>query len=195
MSFFYHNTHDNVVFSGKLACEQCVYVCEKGQQCTRRTFIQPFCKKHLKALYNVEVKPSRIPNAGWGLFATSDINQGDEVCPCFSGEILSDIAVDLRYGDSKFALAPYAFEVEDDYIIDTALQRCAASYINDALGSGSSENACYSVHRPSKIVKIVATRPIQAGDEITVSYGPHYFRGEQHAHLHYSTTLRLRQII
>ena len=186
MSFYYHNTHDGVSFSGNLEREQCVFVSQSGEQCPVITYRLPLCKQHLQEQYHCEIKTSRIPSGGMGLFATGNIAKGSVVCPPYTGHLITHEERDRRYGASEYSLAPYALEIAKNCSVDAALRRCAASYINDARGSGAAANARYRLHAPSKTVEIIAVRDISAGEEITVTYGPSYFL-KKHDHLEYGT--------
>ena len=78
----------------------------------------------------VKFKPSLIPDAGLGLFATREFPPGCHLTS-YLGEILSKVQVDARYGDDLFTV-PYAVSVSADIIIDSACLRGIGSYANGA---------------------------------------------------------------
>lgn len=67
MSFVYNGSKS---FKCNLLCAQCQALTKTGTQCKKTTCkYLPTCYQHTKSIYHLEVKPSRIPNAGNGLFA------------------------------------------------------------------------------------------------------------------------------
>ena len=52
---------------------KCKAITKKGTRCNKTTTASPYCWIHLRALENLIIKPSTIPNAGLGLFTTKSI--------------------------------------------------------------------------------------------------------------------------
>ena len=72
---------------------------QNGNRCGNRSYrhpicwaffcfnvIQPRCLRHSRSIAGVDVRPSRIPNAGCGLFAYRELQPGDVVIP-YTGEV------------------------------------------------------------------------------------------------------------
>jgi hypothetical protein len=83
----------------ELECEQCPHVIlgnpngrtarlRNDRQCSRNVCIgRSYCFPNCNKAYGVVVKPSLIPGAGKGLFATKVFKEGNFICP-FGGERL-----------------------------------------------------------------------------------------------------------
>lgn len=61
------------------------------QRCSRVTFRHPFCLQHSQIHMGVDIRLSRIPNAGCGLFAHRNIRRGDIVGP-YTGDMFPNMA-------------------------------------------------------------------------------------------------------
>ena len=56
-----------------MVCPRCSAITDKGQRCKRNTCLRyPYCYQHQKKIEGLELKQSRIPDAGKGAFATRD---------------------------------------------------------------------------------------------------------------------------
>ena len=54
-----------------MGCPRCSAITDKGQRCKRNTCLRyPYCYQHQKKIEGLELKQSRIPDAGKGAFAT-----------------------------------------------------------------------------------------------------------------------------
>jgi SET domain-containing protein len=124
----------------------------------------------------LKVKKSQLPNAGKGLFTTTPIKKGELIIE-YGGELLTWREVQKRYpGDIHAAL--YLFHLGPNKWIDAQnTTEHLARYANDARGfskiKGLNNNAEYQIHQGKPY--IVATRNIQAGEEIFVSYTKDYW--------------------
>jgi hypothetical protein len=173
------------------------------KQCTRETYLLPYCWQHMKKIDGVVAQPSTIPNAGMGLFAcdpessrrTVVFKTGDFITQ-YAGETLTQPELDERYG--KDGLAPYAWAIpgRDDFL-DAACVRSIGALANSHHGTRQKpnaeieiigdenlseqrrarKNALRAFSLPKKMMGLVATRPIYNGDEVLVDYGPEYFKG------------------
>ena len=118
----------------------------------------------------VSVKPSIIPGSGLGLFAEENIKQGDPIV----------LITGPRYNEEealKLEINGYLLDAADgsDESIDV---EGPARYANDAFGltrvAGTVNNSAFILHDDGKMW-LEATRNIQAGQEIFVSYGRTYW--------------------
>ena len=138
-------------------------------------------------LLYLEIKDSTIKDSGKGVFAKKKFERGDLLCE-YRGVMLrgptvgTDTTRDLHLTGT-------------DLIIRA--EQCAASYVNDCidfrkytieetrnyvitrellLAKGCSYNCAY-VHVTGKMF-VVATKNIEIGDELFVSYGNNYWAGK-----------------
>ena len=124
----------------------------------------------------LEVKASRIPGAGHGLFATTDFLRND-VITLYEGEWISR----KKAGDRS---ATHSRSIYRDLVIDglkvPEIGRGGGSFINDPRTTSMYNAVLVSVDHPEiknrKISKAVgvyvrATKWIRPGDEIYVNYG------------------------
>ena len=122
-----------------------------------------------------EVKRSKIPKAGKGLFTKRDIKKGERVIE-YLGEIITDKECERRAEKDQFG---YVFYISKQKCIDAHhTPEFLARYANDAKGftkvKGINNNACYEVSKNRGWV--IAEKNIKAGSEILVSYGAEYWR-------------------
>lgn len=158
-------------FRCKLVTRQCFW---KGGCKRRITIGLPYCWQHTKKAFNVQVRDSRIPNAGKGLFALKDFARKQAIVPYY-GETLTQEQIDRRYpGDS---LAPYVEKLGDtSKFLDAACVRSIGSMIN---GSDDRRKCnCEAVMSKSKKFVVIRTiQSVQKGDEFILWYGKNYFNG------------------
>lgn len=150
----------------------------------------------------VEVKPSTIPNAGMGLFATDFIKAGTIVAH-YGGTI-----VDGKVDDSSYAfgytpamlirtiqemdpdnqeLVTYAMDLYQDYNKKFANKTLDAKYekvelgrfANDGLPNAQVTIPLSSFLRMEWKLDLVAIRDILPGEEIFIKYGDDYWSGNQ----------------
>lgn len=117
------------------------------------------------------VKTSTLPNTGKGLFTKKPIEKGTRIVE-YKGKITTWKEVENDYANG------YIYTVNPDYVIDAKNYKNAlARYANDARGltrvKGITNNATYI--NDDTAVYIVATKDIDAGAEIFVSYGKEYW--------------------
>ncbi len=126
----------------------------------------------IRSSKTLQVKSSTLPGAGKGLFAKVDFPRGSIIVE-YEGKRCTwkDVEDDVDNG--------YIYHIDDENVIDAAkFPDAFGRYANDAAGlqklSGVKNNAIY--HEEGKRVFIKATRRIQAGTEIFVSYGRLYWK-------------------
>ena len=114
----------------------------------------------------LRVKPSTVPGAGLGLFATKDFRPSDKIA-AYTGEQLTRAAIDERYGDER---GEYVLCRDSKRCIDSrATNSSAARYANDSRGTDFRNNSRF------KALRLEASRRIRPGDEIFVAYGREYW--------------------
>ena len=174
-------------FRCKLVSRQCFW---KGGCKRKITIGLPYCWQHTKRAFNVQVKDSRIPNAGKGLFALTDFSHKQPVVPYF-GETLTQEQIETRYpGDS---LAPYVEKLGDtSQFLDAACVRSIGSMIN---GSGDRRECnCEAVMSKSKKFVVIRTiQPVKQGDEFILWYGKNYFNGPINQNITKCTTKKKKK--
>ena len=151
----------------KRTCSQCTATTAKGTRCRKRTCRSGLCWQHLKRDDGLRIKPSTVPGAGLGLFATEDFRHTDKIAP-YTGEQLTRAAIEERYGDER---GEYVLCRDSKRCIDSrATNSSAARYANDSRGTEKRNNARF------RALRIEASQRIRPGDEIFVAYGRDYWR-------------------
>ncbi|PBQ31839.1 SET domain-containing protein-lysine N-methyltransferase [Sphingobacteriaceae bacterium] len=122
----------------------------------------------------LKVKVSQLPNAGKGLFTDKPIKKGEQVIE-YLGEIIDWKEYEKRVKEDKDG---YLFFISKKRCIDAySTPEHKARYANDAAGlsktKGLKNNANYEVVKDRCF--IVASRDIEAGEEIFVSYTKEYW--------------------
>ena len=173
MTFQYQGS---VTYTCPLTESKCSYVTPLLAPCGKMSVVGPYCPAHAAVVHGVAVRPSRIPHAGWGLFATRQFYAPMTVVE-YTGERLTQAMVDLRYGRALYDFGPFCVTVCRDVILDSAGQRCLAAYINDAHESTFHNNTRWSVKYEGEIphLRLLATTDIKIDDEIFVAYGKDYW--------------------
>ena len=104
----YRHTHQSMNQDVR-DCQRCQATCKGSEaQCRRITCkIADVCWQHLKSNFHLQVKKSRIPNAGLGLFTTKDItvarNRTTRIVQYARNnrfvDVMSKRMIDERYGE------------------------------------------------------------------------------------------------
>lgn len=121
----------------------------------------------------LQVKRSRIPGAGKGLFTTQFIEKGTRIVE-YKGRITTwkDVLAGKHFNG-------YVYFINRNHVIDAMRRKTAlARYANDASGhsktKGVLNNSEFVVE--NKRVFIYAKKDIAKGEEILVSYGKEYWK-------------------
>ena len=126
----------------------------------------------------VEIKTSKLRNAGNGLFATKNINKGEFVCWYFGALIEKDF-IENGYYDSDYLLS----NPHSNLIIDAEDQNsCFGRYINDSL-SLKKNNCEFVFYTDTTSAGVIATKNVKKGDEFYMSYGLDYWREDRRYNL------------
>lgn len=120
------------------------------------------------------IKPSQIPNAGNGLYTAIDIFK-NEIISIFKGEIISTFEAEKRVNKGEDR---YFINLLDSNIMDSMHTQCYAKYANDAKGvvNNTFKNNAKITLDSDDNVCIMATKNINAGDEVFCSYGKAYWK-------------------
>ena len=126
---------------------------------------------------DLEVKKSKLPGAGLGLFTRKLIPKGTNIIE-YKGKITTWKEVKHNDGNNG-----YIYYVKRNHVIDASrTKKALARYANDARGigkvSGISNNAAYT--EEGLKVFIQAKKDIPKGAEILVGYGPEYWEAIRH---------------
>ena len=189
------NTEES--FECVLHTERCVGHLQNNPllpRCKRMvTIATPYCWQHLESLKHLQIKSSKIPNGGIGLYAyvkgagvdTIVFKKGQTIIDYY-GERIDQSEADNRYGKNT---APYAVKLKHNDIIDAAIVRGVASSANRPLLPLHKSNASFTVNyraTPQQVI-VKATVPIRNGDEILIPYGNTYKLHE--SNIRHSTSL------
>jgi len=120
----------------------------------------------------VEIKPSKLTNAGDGLFATKSIKKDEFIC-WYSGVYLSKEFIENGYYESDYLFQPRG---RNKLVIDASdPNSCYGRYINDSL-SKMKKNSDFESYADTHSAAIIATKNIRKGSEIYISYGNNFWR-------------------
>jgi len=149
--------------------------------CTAALEQTQYCAAHLESLFQLEIKPSTIPNAGKGLFTTAARKRKEQITD-YSGDIVFDAHLVNRW---EFG-GDYVIDINGDFIIDAHnIQSCAGRFINDIQTVNRKQNSdlkkaktnCKFITNKQDMfqVDIVCTREMKKGDEFFIDYGTTYW--------------------
>ena len=129
------------------------------------------CDRHLYA------DESTISGAGRGLFTFRTIEEGETIC-YYSG-VVETFSSKSKIKDASFlCFAGYCEEFDEDIWVDPApVEDIKARFINDPLDESLCNARWHVCPRESSFYRcgVVATRTIEAGEEIFLSYGTSYW--------------------
>lgn len=129
----------------------------------------PFLVFPLVSPCYLEVRPSLIPGAGCGLFTKALLRKDSVVCE-YRGWQLTLVEV-LQRRNRKYVMGGFGLNCHVD-----APPEVLARYINDSFNT-SKLNCRFRKQKSLKYAQIIATRDIQAGEELYASYGSVYWKG------------------
>lgn len=122
----------------------------------------------------VNIKKSKILNAGDGLFAKIKINKGEFIC-WYTGVFIDRDVVANEYYDSDYLFTPRG----NGLIIDAADPlSCFGRYANDSL-SKRKTNAKFVSYSDINSAALIASKNITKNSEIYISYGDDYWLDER----------------
>jgi len=123
-----------------------------------------------KVAQTIAIRPSTIPGAGLGAFALEAL-PANRVIGLYRGEVIDAQEFDRRYPHET--LGEYVLQVSKRTYVDARDPATSnwTRYIND--GHVQGRNLC-NVRFTSR-GGVRTKRFIHAGEELFISYGPHYF--------------------
>jgi hypothetical protein len=127
---------------------------------------------------NVDIKKSKIPRAGKGLYAKKDFVKGDFIC-WYMGFLIEEDMVDNGYYDSDYLLK---LNGKNMYICAEDKKSCYGRFINDGLSKYKS-NCVFETYNNTNSSGIIAKRKIKKGDELYINYGPEYWSDNRYTKL------------
>lgn len=146
-----------------------------GSPCSRNTIKHArYCWQHTKQHLGVHVKTSTIPNAGQGLFASRDLNEGTRIQYARPEDYLTRAQVEQRYGNRR---GDYVV-CEGNHCLDArSTQSGHGRYTNDARNTHKRSNSRLTVYHQGGQVRgnVRLTKKVKAGQEILTSYGRSYW--------------------
>jgi hypothetical protein len=162
------------VYRGLLKPAVCEALNPDGEKCGEDCTLHiEYCAAHLRSLLALEVKKATDPKMGLGLFAVgteSEVvfskrgNGKPHRVVSYKGQVLTRERCVERYG---LNFAPFAMHLTNSLVIDPALFRGVASYMNH---SGEKANCKYVKSKSG--VHIEALRLIRGGEELFANYHP-----------------------
>jgi hypothetical protein len=137
-------------------------------RCKRMVTKGQLCYMHLEKLQHLRVKRSTIPNARNGLFTTVARKKQEKLAD-YTGQRISA-------AQAKRSKSAYIFQPNKTTFIDARKSNEAVGrYANDGR-SPAKNNSKLAYNSKAKTACVKATKNIQAGKEILVSYGPEYWK-------------------
>lgn len=143
----------------------------------------PYCWIHTRTEMNLRVKPSKIKNAGLGLYVDKPgvkkgkvvIKKNHKVCD-YTGPIKTKNQIEKKYPGNK--LAKYAIPIHNGYYIDPIYTNSGVGrYANDANNNTRyNNNAKFNSYPKEGRVEIKAKKNIKQGQEVYADYGPSYWK-------------------
>ena len=135
------------------------------------------CPYHLHVTYGIEIKKSRVPDAGLGVFATRAFIRGE-----FIDNYTGWLGTKFMFGNSTYCISSGEDGCEGlDKIIDAQSKASGAMrMLNDPKGSAYSANVAFhaEAQQIGSGVAARASRGIKAGEEMLVDYGAAFWRGK-----------------
>ena len=126
-----------------------------------------FCWTHLRSLRGLRIKPSSMPGIGRGLFAAKPLPDNYRID--YTGD---RVALDGVNGGA------YYLQLSRATAIDAARTNSGEGrWMNDPRGSARDANCEFRVWTPPGLPRIGCvrtTRPVAAGEELTIAYGAKY---------------------
>ena len=153
----------------KMPSQRCTAGVLSGEQCKARTAMGQYCWNHLRTIVGLRIKKSTVVGAGRGLWAARALKKGYRIPYTGDRVPLTD-----EIGGAYF------LQLTRHIGIDAARTNSGEGrWINDPRGTGLRPNCAFHVYTPRgqpRIGCVRTLRPIQAGEELMISYGPEYWK-------------------
>ena len=118
------------------------------------------------------IKPSQIPNAGFGLYTAIKLLKGD-IIAVFNGEVLDALEFKKRYALQE---DDYFMNLPNGHTLDCRHTAGYAKMANDCMNSQFKQNAIITINNNQ--VVLVANKTINMHNEIFTSYGKKYWEAK-----------------
>ncbi|ABT15212.1 hypothetical protein NY2A_B813L [Paramecium bursaria Chlorella virus NY2A] len=115
-------------------------------------------------MYNDRVIVKKSPLGGYGVFAKKSFDKGD---------LIEDCLCVVRYNDDWGSAL-------EDYLFSRKNMSAMPLGFGAIFNHGKDPNARHELTSGLKSMRIFATRPIIAGEEITINYGNAYWLSRAH---------------
>jgi len=115
---------------------------------------------------HIDIRPSRVPNAGQGAFSRIDL-PANRLIGVYRGERLTKQQFDARYPDG---FGEYVLRLKPNLYVDAKNVNIFSKMINDARGSLKPPNIVFTHQGALK-----TCLRVRKGDELLVDYGRSYF--------------------
>lgn len=153
----------------------------RGHVCTYLTHMDMenlllFARGHVLA--TLEVKPSNIPEAGNGLFATRNITNGSFLCVYRGTKLSLAKVMSLPMSARDYIMGGFGLNAHVDASQHTDV---LARYLNDNFDT-SKINTRFIKLESDACAMVFSTRDILKGEELYVSYGESYWRARKGYH-------------
>ncbi len=153
-------------------CVRCKAKKKNGLRCSRNTCkYSDMCFQHTKQKKGLQVKKSKIKNAGLGLYATKDFQKGQKIAD-YGGKVVS-------YAQYEKNPSGYGIHINKKEVLDgKSTQSGLARYANNCRKANKQKGECVrnkakiNVNTRTKKGALRATAKIKKGEEIfTSGYG------------------------
>ncbi|TKA58105.1 hypothetical protein B0A53_00507 [Rhodotorula sp. CCFEE 5036] len=181
---------------GYVPC-QCVDVCGDGCVCAESTYCDEFCNcPTSSACGNSHIRlghargtclvVSQIPDSGTGLALLEPVSRNDligvyggELFPKDAPQVVQDLTIDNAAGSWRAHMADahpvsYWFEVDNADAVDSVELGGPTRFINHNAARANVEPRVVNISGTHQVA-IYATKPLQAGEELFMDYGPSYY--------------------
>ena len=126
-------------------------------------YVEPITSYYHTSTYKLEIKESRILDAGLGVFAGEEIQE--------------HTLIDHYMGAYQMIpTSPYYFHIKDGVGIDAGnYPRCYMGMINDSINSRFENNCTFVIDQTNNKVSVWSIKKIECGEELFISYGDSYW--------------------
>ena len=150
----------------------------KGAPCKNNACAtSEFCASHTRSLFDLVLKPSKIKEAGTGLYTTKDIPKNHNIAK-YTGQIKTQEEFDAS--PSNYGIAIPHKRVMDAKSTQSGLARyandCRTSNKKDGECKGNNTRFVLNTRAGKTTIWLRATKNITAGSELFVSYGSKYWK-------------------
>ena len=142
----------------------------KGRQCRNRTCRSGLCHIHLQRDQNLRIKPSSLPNAGFGLFTGPKQVKRSQTVTDYSGTVTQ-----------QPINGNYVLQCNKNHFINANSTKDTGGFANECrktnrqTGQCQGNNSKFTWNPKTKTARIIATKSIPAQTEVFIPYGADYW--------------------